>query len=114
MYSSMSKVVSQERDGHSPQPSTFKQVNCDLACSLVYFPLSIKESMNGPRVFPQETCEVLGNVKDFGKSYGSFAIRMYLFWYLGTPSLVQLLQCYWLLKTTQKKKKGKKGRKRHN
>lgn len=66
------------------------------------------------KCFSQETCEVLGNVKDFGKSYGSFAIRMYLFWYLGTPSLVQLLQCYWLLKTTQKKKKGKKGRKRHN
>lgn len=67
MYSSMSKVVSQERDGHSPQPSTFKQVNCDLACSLVYFPLSIKESMNGPRVFLKKLVRFLETSRTLGR-----------------------------------------------
>lgn len=83
----------------SPQPSTLKQMGCALMCS--YTDLLFAEyerRQEWSKCFPQETCEVLKNLQDFGKSYGSFAVRVGLFWYLGTASLVQLVQYYWLLK----------------
>lgn len=94
----------------SPQASTLKQMSCDLMCSCTHLLSNeYKRRHEWSKCLSQETFEVLGNLKDFGKSYDSFAIRVGLFWYLGTPSLVQLLQCYWLLKPTgKKKKKGKK------
>lgn len=97
----------------SPRAGTLKQMSCDLMCPCTHLLSNeYKRRHEWSKCLSQETFEVLGNLKDFGKSYDSFAIRVGLFWYLGTPSLVQLLQYYWLLKPTGKKKK--RERKRHN